>query len=172
MLKNEPFLSLISDTKKVLFWKKYILIFLLSDFAHFLPKTDFLLPDPLYLIADNSQLNKKWIVDTWFWTGFGALTLFKGESRNSSRHVQTCSNLKCSFTKENQSFRLFFFFLSKSLRDVTVVVGLISSCSRNRVTISFIIQLSKRWILFCTSTLLLCTTTTATTVLYYCYYYK
>ena len=81
----------------------------------------------------SESLNKKWIVDTWFWTGFGILTPFKGESRNSARHVQTCSNVKCYFYKENQPFRHFFV----QIIERCYIVGLYLSCSiRNRVTIS------------------------------------
>ena len=47
----------IGDSKKALFWKKSgFLNFFIKLFLHtfFFPKTDFLLPDHLFWIADNS----------------------------------------------------------------------------------------------------------------------
>ena len=54
MLKNGPFLIVIGNLKKVFFEKKSVFIFLLNNFWTLLPKTDFLLPDHLFWIADNS----------------------------------------------------------------------------------------------------------------------
>ena len=43
-----------SDIQKGYFFEKSQFYFLLAIFAHFLPKTDFLLLDHLFWIADNS----------------------------------------------------------------------------------------------------------------------
>ena len=54
-LKNELFLSESAIQKRLFFEKSQFLCFLLSDFCTlFLPKTDFLLLDHLFWIADNS----------------------------------------------------------------------------------------------------------------------
>ena len=45
-----------------------------------------------YLFSES--LNKKWIVDIWFWTGFGALNPYNEESRNSSLRSQDLFQLQ------------------------------------------------------------------------------
>ena len=53
MLKNEPFMSY-PRFKKGAFFKKNPFFYYQAIFAHFLPKTDYLLPDYLFWIADYS----------------------------------------------------------------------------------------------------------------------